>query len=200
MPPLSPELYLRVRARLAALGHGGDYTWAQSVAPPATAEDLVCEYTWVVLNSGMRNTVAQGIMRRVWPALVATCAIGPSVFGHRGKAAAIESVWADRARHYQAFGVASGLGVPTVLAWCDSLPWVGPITKYHLAKNLGVDCAKPDRWLERLAAIDGSTSHELCARLARATGDRRSRGDGRRRALARLRRRSSGGLRWNVDF
>lgn len=54
-------------------------------------------------------------------------------------------------------------GPAEVLAWCASLPWIGQITKYHLAKNLGADVAKPDRWLERIAACGGETVHALCA-------------------------------------
>lgn len=42
----------------------------------------------------------------------------------------------------------------------------------HLAKNLGCDVVKPDRWLERLAAAEGTTPHLLCNRLAYASGDR----------------------------
>ena len=34
----------------------------------------------------------------------------------------------------------------------EELPGIGPITKFHLAKNIGLaDAAKPDRWLERAA-------------------------------------------------
>ena len=34
----------------------------------------------------------------------------------------------------------------------EELPGIGPITKFHLAKNIGLaDTAKPDRWLERAA-------------------------------------------------
>ena len=34
----------------------------------------------------------------------------------------------------------------------EELPGIGPTTKFHLAKNIGLaDTAKPDRWLERAA-------------------------------------------------
>lgn len=42
------------------------------------------------------------------------------------------------------------------------LPGIGPITKYHLAKNIGLaDEAKPDRWLVRAAEYCSSTVQEL---------------------------------------
>ncbi|GMN03051.1 hypothetical protein MTsPCn3_17820 [Erythrobacter sp. MTPC3] len=52
------------------------------------------------------------------------------------------------------------------------MPWIGPITVYHLAKNLGADVAKPDVHLERLARGDKTTSQTLCRRLSRWTGYR----------------------------
>lgn len=171
---LTIELYERVRDRLLVLGYGEDYEWAQGVGLPNNPEDLVREYVWVVLNSGMKHTIARKIMDRVWPCVVAGGSAS-TVFGHRGKAAAIDSVWAHRKIHYVNFVGACGRTDSTaenILAWCDSLPWIGPITKYHMAKNLGADVAKPDRWLVRLAAIDGETVAALCSRLAIATGDR----------------------------
>jgi len=41
------------------------------------------------------------------------------------------------------------------IAFLDTLPMIGPVTRYHLARNLGIDCVKPDRHLVRLAAAFG---------------------------------------------
>ena len=57
------------------------------------------------------------------------------------------------------------------MAWCASLPWIGKITKFHLAKNFGVRRRQPDVHLQRLAE-QGVTPHELCADLAVKTGYR----------------------------
>lgn len=52
-----------------------------------------------------------------------------------------------------------------------TLPFVGPVTAFHLAKNLGFDVAKPDRHLKRLANSMGfSSPQELCQRIADAIG------------------------------
>ena len=52
------------------------------------------------------------------------------------------------------------------------LPYIGGVTGYHLAKNLGADVAKPDRHLVKCAARFGFDNvQELCAVLADATGD-----------------------------
>lgn len=183
---LTPDLYCEVRARLAAMGHVGDWEWAQSVRQPEHPEALACEYTWVVLNSGMKSTIARKIFDRVWPLLSTDQKIG-AAFGHKGKVAVIEDMWDRRESRFLEFLEADAMAPAdphvaeeatelahalTVLDWCESLPWIGGITKYHLAKNLGVDCAKPDRWLVRLAEAEGTTAASLCRRLAHATGDR----------------------------
>lgn len=163
---ITPQRYLDLRERLFALGWYGDWQWAETVSMPTTPHAFACEYTWVVLNSGMKNTVARGIMDRVWPA-VTTGHSAASVFGHEAKAAAIDDVWARREALYIEARAAEDL-----VEWCRGLSWIGPITCWHLAKNLGADVCKPDRWLKRLAEAEGTTPCELCERLSGATGDR----------------------------
>jgi len=52
------------------------------------------------------------------------------------------------------------------------LPYIGEITSYHLAKNLGADVAKPDRHLVRFAASQGfSDVHTLCSAISQVSGD-----------------------------
>lgn len=47
------------------------------------------------------------------------------------------------------------------------LPWIGPVTKNHLAKNIGLmDVAKDDRWLVRCAEECNSEPEELVSYLA----------------------------------
>ena len=54
----------------------------------------------------------------------------------------------------------------------QSLPFIGPITAVHLAKNLGLDVAKPDRHLVRLTEWLGySCASELCTQIASETGE-----------------------------
>lgn len=54
----------------------------------------------------------------------------------------------------------------------QTLPYIGPVTAYHLAKNLGLPVAKPDRHLQRLAAaLSYPDPHALCGDMATLTGD-----------------------------
>jgi len=50
----------------------------------------------------------------------------------------------------------------------DTLPMIGEITKKHLARNLGIDCAKPDRHLIRLAAQSGYGSSNKVSEQTKA--------------------------------
>lgn len=143
-----------------------DIDWAENLSPPATAEEFALEAIFVVCNSGMKNTVAEGIYQRCIRALGERKPVS-GVFGHAGKAAAIERIWRDREPL-----LAGYLAAEDKLAFCESLPWIGGITKYHLAKNFGADLAKPDVHLVRLADREGCTVQALCERLARETGFR----------------------------
>jgi hypothetical protein len=53
-----------------------------------------------------------------------------------------------------------------------TFPYIGPVTAWHLAKNLGFDVAKPDRHLRRISEGLGYIDvHHLCDYLAQITGD-----------------------------
>jgi hypothetical protein len=54
----------------------------------------------------------------------------------------------------------------------QKFPFIGPITSWHLAKNLGFRVAKPDRHLSRVATLFGyRDAHGLCKAVALATGE-----------------------------
>lgn len=156
--------YLALRKRVEESEFGDDITWSENLKPPVDAIAFWIEFAWVVINSGMKFTVAQKIWAKVHPAVARGESAG-TVFGHKGKCAAIADVWHERETFFEAYQAAVDK-----LEWLRSLPWIGDITKFHLAKNLGHDCAKPDRHLVRIAGQEGT--HALCARLAKDTGDR----------------------------
>ncbi len=163
---MTPERYQELRGAIIAAGYAGEIEWAEGVKAPATADDLAGEAIWVILCSGMKEQIARKISDKVWPAIHDGKPVA-GVFGHKGKAAAIETIWRDREKLLISFR-----RVNDKVEWCKRLPWIGDITKWHLAKNLGVDCAKPDIHLSRLANHYGTTPANLCRRLADASGDR----------------------------
>lgn len=161
---LTTAEYLELRKKVEATEFAGDITWSENLKPPVDAIAFWIEFAWVVINSGMKFTVAKKIWDKVHP-VVARGESAGTVFGHKGKCAAIDKVFNEREKLFADYQAADNK-----LEWLKSLLWIGDITKFHLAKNLGHDCAKPDRHLVRIAGEEGT--HALCARLAKATGDR----------------------------
>lgn len=141
-----------------------DIRWAQSLCGPTDPDEFALDIVFVICNSGMRNTVARGIYERCVDALRGGRPV-IEVFRHRGKVAAIETIWRDRVALLAGYCASTDR-----LAFLEQLPWIGGITKYHLAKNFGYDVAKPDVHLQRLADREGCSAQELCERLAMATG------------------------------
>lgn len=166
---LTAETFRTALTRLGPVGQD-DVAWSESVAEPASAEDFAAETIYVICNSGMKHTIARRIYEKVMVALWEGRS-ARNAFGHPGKAAAIDTIWGDRQRLFQSF-----LATPEAarVEWLAQLPWIGKITKYHLAKNFGVDCAKPDVHLVRLAKVGGEMPDTLCARLAAETGLRKA--------------------------
>ncbi len=175
---MTPADYLALRTRVIDAGFASEIDWAQDLKPPADAEAFAGEYVWVVLNSGMRNQVARSIADKVYPALDAGRSAA-TVFGHKAKCAAIDTFWARRLVIFAAFLRCKTDEARFAFTDPKSLrerlglaPCIGSIVRWHLAKNWGVDCAKPDRHLERIADHYGTDTHTLCARLSTETGDR----------------------------
>lgn len=156
--------YLNLRERLIALGYADEIEWSETVQPVTDADMFWREFAWVVLNSGMKNQVAAGIWQRVRPTVEQGGSAG-EVFGHKGKAAAIDAVYAHRGERLGEY-----VAAVDKLDYLRSLPWIGKITCYQLAKNFGHDVAKPDRHLVRIAGAEGVDA--FCNRLACASGDR----------------------------
>jgi hypothetical protein len=64
------------------------------------------------------------------------------------------------------------------ICYLDTLPMIGPVTRYHLARNIGIDCVKPDRHLIRLASEAGYEMKDpqkgvetMCRNIQKDIGD-----------------------------
>lgn len=163
---LTLERFRLLEARLRALGYDEAIAWSETVKPPPDADRLADEIAWVICGAGM-NVRTAGKIHRACMRKVRRGRSACKVYGHKGKCAAIDFCWRNRELLHAEFVAADDK-----LAWCASLPWIGPVTKYHLGKNLGLDVPKPDVHLERLADREDITVVELCERLAEESGFR----------------------------
>ena len=129
--------------------------WVLSIPPfeEQTVVEFYLEYVWVVINAGMKEQVARKIYNKFLESQ------DPTVIGHLGKRKAIISI-RDHATDIWDTLLKCG----DKLSCLEMLPWIGPVTKYHLARNLGLDVVKPDRHLVRLAAHFGYESPDTLCR------------------------------------
>lgn len=163
--PLSLRDYLDIRDSVSEAGYQSEYDWSESLRAVRSAEEFALEACWVVLNAGMKEQVARIIWKRLRPQLNSgTPLVG---FKHLGKCNALRFIWSNRSRLFTEWD-----SVGRTVDWLQALPWIGKITKWHLAKNLGVNCCKPDRHLVRLAESTSETPAALCERLSKLSGDR----------------------------
>ena len=173
------SLYLHAKRAVLEAGFEQEVAWQEAACwMPITEERFLSEASWVVLNSGMREAV----VRRVFPAVARAFAHFESAlaalesaldggreaalraFAHEGKIDAIVSI----VEHVEDVGIEEvAHRVSTEgTEYLKTLPYIGPVTSFHLAKNLGQDVAKPDRHMVRIATACGYESPQvLCAEL-----------------------------------
>jgi hypothetical protein len=177
-------LYLSAKERLCQSGFAREIDWQLGREFGAFSErDLLREVAWVVLCSGFREAIVRQHFDFIslcfcdWESAAAICrhadqcrATALTEFGNGKKLDAIvgTAIILDRIGFLQFKHHVLDDPIPAL----RTLPFIGPVTAFHLAKNLGLGTAKPDRHLERLARSKGyAGAHHLCSALAVATGD-----------------------------
>ncbi len=150
--------------KLIDRGYEEEIDWSENLQPCDNAELFLQEYIWVVLNSGMKNQIARKIYERIKTALSQGRPIS-TVFKHKGKADAILNMTLAKDELFTMYQDAEDK-----LIFLENLSYIGKVTKYHLAKNLGVDTAKPDRHLVRIAKQFNMSCFELCEKLSKEMG------------------------------
>ncbi len=170
--------YLLAKFEVLEAGYEEEITWQEALHPErVTPASFVQEAAWVVLCAGMGERTVRARFHPLrdaffqWnPATISQNAddcryAALSVFNHRPKVDSIIQI----AEHVDSEGV-SGLmrgGADVGPTYFTRLPFIGPVTCFHLAKNLGFPVSKPDRHLERIALLLGYPSvHEMCEMIA----------------------------------
>jgi hypothetical protein len=145
--------------------------------------DFAREVAWVILNSGMKNTV---IAKKFPEITEAFC----------GWDLEIVMGTKELCRRYALAVFNSEPKIDSILKCCEiihkqgmeniraeireggieylqTFPYIGPVISYHLAKNIGYDCVKPDRHLCRMSDVLGyKTPLEMCEEIRTITGDK----------------------------
>lgn len=176
--------YFFIKDAVLKAGFGEEISWQASVKfENITESDFLSEYAWVALSAGMKERVIRKRFQYVsyaffhWESakIIATnedsCRrLALRYFNNRRKIEAIISTARDIASlGFSCFKEAIYSNPLEVL---QALPFIGPVTRYHLAKNIGLPFAKPDRHLVRLATYAGyGDVQEFCGDICMYTGD-----------------------------
>lgn len=177
-------MYGDFRSFVVRSGYERELDWQGGLEFESVTEaDFLRETAWVVLSAGFKES----IVRSIFPALSAAFLDWKSaqqiaeasavcrqqalrVFANTAKIDAIISI--AQTVNSVGFGVVKAHIRDGQTEYLQEFPFIGPVTRFHLGKNLGLDVVKPDRHLVRLARVTGHDSpHELCSRIASATGD-----------------------------
>src|SRR5260370_32706498 len=176
--------YVRAKLKVLAAGYAHEIIWQKSVrTEELTERDFLRECAWVILSSGMRESVIQkkfpGIGQAFFEWSSAEVIVwhhdqcvraALSLFGHRRKIEAIA-----RCAHIiyeKSFALLRKELTCSPIDALQQFPYIGPATSYHVAKNIGFPVAKPDRHLCRFAELSGYQSpSDLCEPLPDYIGD-----------------------------
>ncbi len=179
------EAYLKAKESIIGEGFAAEIDWQAEIRfSQITESDFLREAAWVVLSSGMRETVIRLKFNAISKAFYywrnANDIIDNSekcrnqalkIFHNQKKIDAIISI-AEQIS-VQGFGIFKTNIQTGGVKFIQSLPFMGPATSYHFAKNIGLDVVKPDRHLLRVAATAGFESPKLlCEEISKSVGDR----------------------------
>src|SRR5271169_1248445 len=176
--------YIRAKLKVLASGYAPEIMWQKTLRIQELTEvALLRECAWVILSTGMRESIIRKKFADISHAFFEwtsareivwhrdSC-VRAALFSFRNErkieaiaqsAQIIYSKGFERLRDEIAYDPIGTL---------RQFPYIGPATCFHMAKNIGLPFAKPDRHLCRLAALSGyERSSDLCSAIADYIGD-----------------------------
>ena len=176
--------YLTAKERVIDAGFADEIDWQADVNFEDWNETtFLRESAWVVLSSGFR----EGVLRRRFPMVSAAFLnwVSASSIMLRRESCRSNALqaFANRRKIDAILEIVRRVATEGIDAirkeiknggtdFLQQLPFIGPVTSCHLAKNLGMAVVKPDRHLARLAARTGyGSAEQMCRRIAEIVGD-----------------------------
>jgi hypothetical protein len=178
------DVYLTAKEAVVARGFAWEIDWqAERRLDRIGESEFLRESAWTVLSAGFREAVVRRLFGPVCEAFLgmrSATAIQANrarcrrdalrVFNNHRKVTAILDI----------ASIVDEMGFECVrrqieqeeVRFLQRLPYIGSITAFHLAKNLGLPVVKPDRHLQRIAAAAGfSSPMELCQLISDHLGE-----------------------------
>lgn len=173
------RLYFVAKNYVIQKGYSSEIDWQDNLNfNSLTQKVFLKEYSWVVLASGLSDNVVSKVFPKIqkilrnWHSLdyIFRNSVDLEiqllkVFKNKQKIKALlqtsllifSTGFVKFKNHISKNGI----------AFLKSLPFIGDVTCFHLAKNIGLPFAKPDRHLVRISEQIGfETPHQLCETIS----------------------------------
>lgn len=176
--------YSFIKNFLIKNGYQEEIEWQESVCFDQVDESVFLrEIAWVILSSGMKESVIRNIFENVSECFfnwISARLITQNKeecfqkavkhFNNKNKVSAI--IFAAEKINEIGFCQLKSALIEEPFKKLQEFPYIGPITVYHLVKNIGLPYAKPDRHLKRIAKNEGYTDvQKFCGDVSKFTGD-----------------------------
>jgi hypothetical protein len=176
--------YLSAKKLVIDSGYADEIDWQDDIRlDPPSESTFLREVAWVILCAGIAEKVIRAVFPRISTAFCnwsSASRIAQQADGCRAQALQAFSNRRKIDAIIRSAQLVGGLGFESVVdgiskqgtEFLIQFPYIGPVTAFHLAKNIGLDVAKPDRHLVRIAQVAGyKTPQEMCSLVSALVGD-----------------------------
>ncbi|MCX6673894.1 MAG: hypothetical protein NTY37_08970 [Methanothrix sp.] len=187
LAPRSDDLaskYFFIKDVVIREGYLDEISWQSSLCfDDLNESSFLEELSWVVLCSGMKESIIRKIFGNIskcffyWASSKVIIenkeeCYGNAIkyFNNKSKISAI--IFAAEMISELDFNDFKINIIKEPISVLQQFPYIGPTTAYHLAKNIGIQVAKPDRHLVRIANAVGYSDVQLfCRYVSQLSGD-----------------------------
>ena len=184
---MSEELiskYIFAKTIVIDEGYSDEICWQSNLRFEDLDEStFLRELAWVVLSSGMKERIVRNLFKKIsesfynWASVEFILANedrcfyeATKVFNNKSKISAIINA-AHQIKNVGFYQLKKTIR-ENPIERLQEFSYIGPVTVYHLAKNIGLPVAKPDRHLTRIANREGYNDvQKFCNEISRLSGD-----------------------------
>jgi len=171
--------YFFAKQYIIKRGYSNEIDWQEQISYDCINEQkFLHEITWVILASGMSDKVVRKIFplikqimfdfqspKLIYQKRKICYSKAIKIINHPGKVNAI--IYVAEYLHKNSFEFVKNKIQNDRIEFIQTFPFMGKSTAFHLAKNIGLDVAKPDRHLVRISNVLGFNSpNELCTKIS----------------------------------
>jgi hypothetical protein len=162
---LSKKTFLGYETQLREAGFGNDLDVMKDRIlhkEHLSKDEFANRAIYVILAGGFKQQIAKKIHQKMMLYLQYSSSKAEksnlyndllNIFCNKNKVNAIVDIWQNREKYSNGYYLLKNAPLETKLSYLYKLPYIGKITKNHLARNLGEDVPKYDIWVQRLGVM-----------------------------------------------